>query len=124
MVSRSDDAGFRSEESRRRYLAVYERVRSLSPKPDVVHDLPTQFGVVRAYQHGPDGGIPMVLLHCFWGTSAMWADHLAALVGDFTVYTIDMLGGLGPRDVHLVGHSYAGGPRCRPRHGPPVGWPR
>lgn len=76
----------------------------------------------------------MVLLHCFWGTSAMWADHVAALVGDFTVYTVDLLGqpgasvqsksmvtanhcvrsinemlrGLSLHNVHLVGHSYGG----------------
>jgi pimeloyl-ACP methyl ester carboxylesterase len=115
-------------------LVAYDRVRELSPKPDVIHDLPTDFGVVRAYQHGPDGGMPVVLLHCFWATSAMWADHMAALVGDFTVFTIDMLGqpgasvqsksmltanhcarcidqvlnGLGLDEVHLVGHSYGG----------------
>jgi pimeloyl-ACP methyl ester carboxylesterase len=70
----------------------------------------------------------------FWGTSAMWADHVVGLVGDFTVFTVDQLGqpgasvqsksmvtvnhcvrclnevlrGLGLRDVHLVGHSYGG----------------
>lgn len=94
----------------------------------------THYGVVRAYQHGPDGGVPLVLLNCFWATSAMWAEHVRALAGDFTIYTVDMLGqpgasvqtkpmktpddcarcldelleGLGLRRVHLVGHSYGG----------------
>jgi pimeloyl-ACP methyl ester carboxylesterase len=121
-------------ESRQRYLAVYDRVRALSPKPDAVHDVPTEFGVVRVYQHGPAGGIPVVLLHCFWATSAMWAEHVPALTSDFTVYTVDLLGqpgasvqsksmasaqhcawclnevldGLGLTRVHLVGHSYGG----------------
>lgn len=130
----SDKSGFRSAEARQRYLAVYDRVRALSPKPDVVHDVPTDFGVVRVYQHGSDGGLPMVLLHCFWATSAMWAEHLPALTSDFTVYTVDLLGqpgasvqskamtsalhcarclnqvlgGLGLTGVHLVGHSYGG----------------
>jgi hypothetical protein len=63
----SDKSGFRNAESRQRYLAVYERVRSLSPAPDVVHDVQTEFGVVRVYLHGPDGGVPLVLLHCFLG---------------------------------------------------------
>jgi pimeloyl-ACP methyl ester carboxylesterase len=132
-VSRSAD-GFKGADSRQRYLTVYDRIRSLGPSPDVIHDVPTDYGVVRAYQHGPDGGVPVVLLPCFWGTSAMWSDHVVALVGDFTVFTVDLLGqpgasvqsksmvtvkhcagcinavlrGLGLRDVHLVGHSYGG----------------
>lgn len=88
----SEKSGFRSAESRQHYLAVYDRVRALSPNPEAVHDVPTEFGVVRVYQHGPDGGIPVVLLHCFWATSAMWAEHVPALTGDFTVYTVDLLG--------------------------------
>lgn len=130
----SEKSGFRSVESRQRYLAVYDRVRGLSPKPDAVHDVPTEFGVVRVYQHGSDGGIPVVLLHCFWATSAMWAEHVPALTSDFTVYTVDLLGqpgasvqsrsmksaqdcaccldqvlgGLSLAGVHLVGHSYGG----------------
>ncbi|WP_123025336.1 alpha/beta fold hydrolase [Mycolicibacterium stellerae] len=130
----SDKSGFRGTEARRRYLAVYDRVRSLSPAPDAVHDVATEFGLVRGYQHGPDGGVPLVLLHCFWATSAMWAEHIPALAGEFTVYTVDMLGqpgasvqtkamvtaddcarymnevldGLALDGVHLVGHSYGG----------------
>ncbi len=92
MGAMSDKSGFRSAESRDRYLAVYDRVRSLSPVPDATHDVATAFGIVRVYQHGPDGGIPVVLLHCFWATSAMWAEHIPALVGEFTVYTVDLLG--------------------------------
>lgn len=134
MGAMSDKSGFRSAESRDRYLAVYDRVRSLSPVPDAIHDVATAFGVVRVYQHGPDGGIPVVLLHCFWATSAMWAEHIPALVGEFTVYTVDLLGQPGAsvqtksmttadqcarcideildgpalNGVHLVGHSYGG----------------
>lgn len=130
----SDKSGFRSAESRQRYLAVYDRVRALSPRPDAVHDVPTEFGVVRVYRHGSSDGVPVVLLHCFWATSAMWAEYVSALSGDFTVYTVDLLGqpgasvqsrsmksgqdcaccldqilgGLGLSGVHLVGHSYGG----------------
>jgi pimeloyl-ACP methyl ester carboxylesterase len=133
-IAMSDKSGFRSADARGRYLEVYDRVRSLSPQPDAVHDVQTEFGVVRVYQHGPDGGVPLVLLHCFWATSAMWAEHVPALVDDFTVYTVDLLGqpgasvqsksmtsadqcarclnqvldGLGLVGAHLVGHSYGG----------------
>lgn len=129
-----DKSGFRDSEARRRYLAVYDRVRVRTPPPTATHDVVTDFGVVRVYQHGPAGGVPLVALHCFWATSAMWAEHIPALTGDFTVYTVDMLGQPGASvqtktmwraadcarsinsvldelsldQVHLVGHSYGG----------------
>lgn len=128
------DGGFRSADARRCYLAAYDELRALSPRPDVVHDVPTKFGIVRVHQHGPDGGVPVVLIHGFFLTSAMWWHQVAGLTGDFTVYAMDMLGQpgasiqskamltpadsarsidavsaeLGLRDVHLVGHSYGG----------------
>lgn len=134
VAAASEKSGFRSVESRQRNLAVYDRVRALSPKPGAVHDVPTESCAVRVYQHGSDGGIPVVLLHCFWATSAMWAEHVPALTNEFTAYTLDLLGqpgasvqsksmtsaqhcarclnevlaGLGLTGVHIAGHSYGG----------------
>lgn len=128
------DGGFKSSDARRRYLATYDELRALTPPPDVVLDVPTEFGIVRVYQHGPSGGVPVVLVHGFYLTSAMWCEQIKGLTGDFTVYTMDMLGqpgasirskpaltaagcartidavlaGIGLRDVHLVGHSNGG----------------
>lgn len=128
------EAGFRSADARRHYLATYDDVRALSPRSDVTHDVPTEFGSFRVYQHGPDHGVPVVLIHGFFLTSAMWWAQVAGLTSDFTVYAVDMLGqpgagvqsksmrtpadsarsidavlaGLGLRGVHLVGHSYGG----------------
>jgi pimeloyl-ACP methyl ester carboxylesterase len=128
------DSGFRSALARHTYMAAYDEVRALSPQPDVVHDVATRFGTVRVYQHGPDGGVPVVLIHGFFHTSAMWWAQVSSLKRDFTVYAMDMLGqpgastqsrsmltpadcarsidavlqGLGLHDVHLVGHSYGG----------------
>ncbi|VEG41377.1 alpha/beta hydrolase [Mycolicibacterium flavescens] len=128
------DAGFRNADARRRYLAVYDDARALSPRPEGVHDVWTPFGTVRVYQHGSRGRVPVVLIHGFYLTSAMWWEQVAPLADDFSVYTIDMLGqpgasvqsktmltpadcalaidavlqGLGLHDVHLVGHSYGG----------------
>ena len=125
---------FKSADARGRYLTQYEELRALSPQPDVVHDVPTEFGTVRVYQHGPDRGVSVVLIHGFFLTSAMWWEQVADLAGDFTVYAVDALGQPGestqlkalftPADsaryidavlealelqgVHLVGHSYGG----------------
>jgi pimeloyl-ACP methyl ester carboxylesterase len=130
----STDGGFKSAEARRRYLGTYDELRGLSPGPDVVHDVSTTFGTVRIYQYGPDRGVPVVLIHGFFLSSAMWWAQVGDLASDFTVYALDMLGqpgashqsramitpehsarcidavleGLGLRDVHLVGHSYGG----------------
>jgi pimeloyl-ACP methyl ester carboxylesterase len=99
-----------------------------------VHDVATEVGTVRVYQHGPDRGVPVVLIHGFFMTSGMWWAQVGDLARDFTIYTIDMLGqpgaslqtakmstpaeaahhidavlyGLGLRNVHLVGYSYGG----------------
>lgn len=42
-----------------------------------MHDVPTKFDTVRVYQHGPDGGVPVVLIHGFFLTSAMWWEQVA-----------------------------------------------
>lgn len=130
----SADAGFRSTPARLRYLELYDELRTFSPPADAMHDVVTKFGAVRVFQHGPAGGEPIVLLHGYFLTSAMWAHQVADLTSDFTVYAIDMpgqpgasmqsksmrtsadcarciddvLGGLGLQDVHLLGHSYGG----------------
>ena len=125
---------FKSADARDRYLTQYEALRALSPQPAVVQDVPTEYGTVRVYQHGPDRGVSVVLIHGFFLTSAMWWEQVADLAGDVTVYVVDALGqpggsvqskpmftpadsahcvdaaleGLALHGVHLVGHSYGG----------------
>jgi pimeloyl-ACP methyl ester carboxylesterase len=126
--------GFKSAESRQQYLAEYEDLRAWSPPADAVHDVATRYGVARVYQHGPTGGVPVLLIHGFFLSSAMWAYQVPGLTGEFTVYALDMVGqpgaslqsrsmpspadcahcidevlrGLRLQSVHLVGHSYGG----------------
>lgn len=133
MFGRSD-SGFKSAYDRRRYLAAYEELLAVGPPAHAIHDVSTKFGTVCVYQHGPVNGIPVVLLHGFFLTSAMWANQVAGLTSDFTLYAVDMpgqpgasvqtramltpadcarcvddvLAGLGLEGVHLVGHSYGG----------------
>ena len=128
------DGGFKNAGARQQYLTAYAELRALSPRPDVEHDIDTEFGTVRVYQHGRSGGEPVVLVHGFFLTSAMWWEQVAGLTDEFTVYALDMLGQPGastqtktlftPGDaarclaailekldltgVHLVGHSYGG----------------
>ncbi len=71
---------------------VRHESRALSPRPDTVDEVATEFGTVRVYQHGPDGGLPVVLIHGFYLTWAMWREQVGCLTGDFTAYAMDMLG--------------------------------
>lgn len=128
------DGGFKNPGRRQRYDVVYDEARALSPLPDAELDVPTDFGDVRVYRHGPAGGTSVVLIHGFFLTSAMWWEQVAGLADEFTVYTLDMLGQPGRSsqsaalrtpgdcasvidavlqrlkldDAHLVGHSYGG----------------
>jgi hypothetical protein len=86
------DSGFRSAHARLRYLDLYEELRALSPPVDVIRDVPAKFGAVRVCQHGSAGGVQIVLLHGDVLTSAMWANQVAGLTCDFTVYAIDIPG--------------------------------
>ncbi len=134
MLLGRSNSGFKSANARRRYFAAYEELLALGQPEDTVHDVPTKFGSVRVYQYGPTSGVPVVLLHGFFLTSAMWVNQLAGLTRDFTVYLVDMPGqpggsvqlrpmftpadcarcvddvlvGLGLEGVHLIGHSYGG----------------
>lgn len=44
------------------------------------------------YRHGPDSGVPLVLLHGRSATSAMWEPNVSALAAAHPVYTLDTLG--------------------------------
>lgn len=121
---------------RERYLALYQRVAGFGPAPVESLDVPTGFGTVRAYRHGPvQGSAPIVLLPGGWATAASWAPNIAELAARHPVYSIDVLGQPGyslqtfpvrsaadcacwlgevlttlapDRPVHLVGASYGG----------------
>jgi len=117
-----------------RYFATYRAAMAAMPPPVSTEDVPTAFGAVRTYRHGPATGSPIVLLPAFWATAAMWSPNIADLAEDHPVYTLDTLGqpgasvqtapirtaadcaawlddvvtALGLHDVHLVGCSYGG----------------
>ncbi|TVT48079.1 alpha/beta hydrolase [Amycolatopsis rhizosphaerae] len=83
--------GFRSPRHRAWYDAVYGEALRTLPEPAAVHDVPTAFGVVRAYRFG-DTGAPVVLLPGRAGTSVMFRPQVAALAARYRVHTLDPLG--------------------------------
>ncbi|GAB0108487.1 alpha/beta hydrolase [Nocardia sp. JMUB6875] len=125
---------FGSAEGYGRYRDAYAEAMRLSPKPVETRDVATRFGIARVYRHGPDEGVPIVLVHPFFATATSWAANIAGLAEHHPVYTLDALGQPGlsvqtapirtPEDnaaclgevlgelglgrVHLVGWSYGG----------------
>lgn len=125
---------FPDPQARDRYLATYEAALAASPTPVETCDVETRFGATRVYRHGPENGSPIVLLHAFWATAAMWAPNVTALAAHHPVYCLDVIGQPGasvqtapvrtPQDcatwlqdvliardmrgVHLAGCSYGG----------------
>lgn len=125
---------FPNAQAEARYLSAYEAACAASPSPVETCDVETRFGATRVYRHGPENGAPVVLVHAFWATAAMWAPNIAKLAVDHPVYCLDVIGQPGasvqtaplrtPEDcavwlddvlaardlsgVHLVGCSYGG----------------
>jgi len=132
IASRQRIGHFVSRDAFTRYLNAY---RAAAPAFDAQLDVPTSLGTVRVYRHdGPAGPTPVVLLPGRSSGSPMWRTNLASLVGQRTVYSLDLLGdaglsvqsgpiadagdqarwldeviaGLGPARVHLLGVSMGG----------------
>jgi pimeloyl-ACP methyl ester carboxylesterase len=119
--------------ARAKFMAAYERVFALWPRPCEEFDVETATATTRvhAYRPRPDGD-PVVLLSAF--NAAGFYPHVAALAEEGPVYGIDMPGDANPsvaraamtppaacaawleelltklsdRPAHLVGFSYGG----------------
>ncbi|WP_326549298.1 alpha/beta fold hydrolase [Micromonospora sp. NBC_01813] len=128
-------SAFTSDRARARFLTAYTRTFTrLWPADHAVHDVPTSYGVTRAYRTGQPDGVPMVLLPGAGGNSLMWHHHVTRLSQDRPVIAVDPCGepgastqnrafgggadlshwlgetlaGLGVPRAHLVGCSYGG----------------
>lgn len=125
---------FRTREGREAYQAAYAEAMAALPVPSRVHDVPTSFGTVRAYEWSGAGGVPVVLLPGRSSGVPMWQANLAGFAAGRTVYALDPLGdaglststvplrdmadqarwveetlaGLGITRAHVVGHSFGG----------------
>lgn len=124
---------FLSDDAHQRYRVVYDR--SFDGWPDRETRLvPTQFGHTAVQLVGPEGGVPLLLLHGMSMTSASWHPQVAAWATDHRVIAVDsiidaglsvqsapvrgaadlaewvaqVITGLGHDRAHLVGLSYGG----------------
>lgn len=83
---------FREAAGYERYESAYVEGFGLLPAVRQSLDIPTAFGVVRAYRFGEGDGTPLVLLPGRQASTPMWAANLPSLIGVRPVITLDLLG--------------------------------
>jgi len=83
---------FRTPESGKQYLELYEIVLAQWNVPTESLDITTRFGSTHINASGASENYPLVLLPGFGANSTMWFPNIAALSGQFRVYAVDTNG--------------------------------
>ena len=83
---------FKTPESEKQFLDVYEAVLGLWPVPHEPLDVPTRFGTTHINASGPENAPAMVLLPGFSANSTQWFPNIAALSSRFRAYALDTIG--------------------------------
>ncbi len=76
------------------FIAAYNAAMAELPRPSLVLDVPTGFGVVRVHRFdgGAPGRVPLVLLPGRASASPRWKTNLPSLLRHAPVYLLDLLG--------------------------------
>ena len=88
----SRPSAFKTREGEASYLAAYDAALKLWPVPCDERDIPTRFGTTHVLVSGPKDAPPLVLLHGYMATSAMWSVNIADFSRDYRVYAVDVMG--------------------------------
>ncbi len=83
---------FKTREGEAAFLAAYEDAMRLWTVSYEGISIPTPFGTTHVVICGPRDAPPLVLLHGYMATSAMWATNITDFSKDFRVYAIDVMG--------------------------------
>jgi pimeloyl-ACP methyl ester carboxylesterase len=83
---------FKTAEGEAAYLAAYRAAMASWPVPYEEMDLPGRFGTTHVVGCGPKDAPPLVLLHGYMATLAMWTPNVADLSRDRRVYAVDVMG--------------------------------
>src|SRR4051812_21879036 len=85
-------SGFTSDRARRRFLRAYADMRQRRLRAGLTEmDVPTSYGVTRAYRTGGEG-VPFVLLPGAGGNSLSWYAYVPGLRASRPVILIDPIG--------------------------------
>ncbi|HEX2458332.1 MAG TPA: alpha/beta fold hydrolase [Vicinamibacterales bacterium] len=91
-MAMSHTSVFKTPEGEAAFLAAYHAVMKLWPVPYEEMEVPSRFGMTHIIVSGPKDASPLVLLHGYMATSAMWAPNIADFSKDYRVYAIDVMG--------------------------------
>ena len=83
---------FKTPEGEAAYLEAYDAAMKLWPVPYEEIQLTSRFGLTHVVVSGPQDAPPLVLLHGFFGTLAMWSPNMADFSRCYRVYAIDIMG--------------------------------
>jgi pimeloyl-ACP methyl ester carboxylesterase len=74
------------------FMASYDATLEQWPVPYVAMRVPTRFGATHMIGCGPEDGEPLVLLHAFSTSSAVWIRNIAALSQMYRTFLVDING--------------------------------
>ncbi len=84
--------GFKTPDGEAAFVAAYDASLKEWTVPYEERDIPTRFGKTHVIVSGGTEAPPLVLLHGYMGTSAMWTPNIADFTKDYRVYAIDVMG--------------------------------
>jgi len=88
----SHASAFKTPEGEAAFLAAYDAAMKSWPVPYEEVEIPGRFGTTHVLVSGPKAASPLVLLHGYWATSAMWSANIGDFSKDHRVYAIDVMG--------------------------------
>ena len=88
----SQSSPFKTPDGEKVFLAAYDAAMKLWPVPYEEVEIPSRFGTTHVLVCGQKGAPPLVLLHGYWATSAMWSANIGDFSKDYRVYAIDVMG--------------------------------
>jgi Protein of unknown function (DUF998)/alpha/beta hydrolase fold len=85
-------SAFKTAEGEAKFLAAYDNAMKLWPVPYEQIDVRNRFGTTHVVICGPKTAPPLVLLHGYMATLAMWSPNIAAFSKEYRVYAVDVMG--------------------------------
>jgi pimeloyl-ACP methyl ester carboxylesterase len=91
-MAMSHASAFKTPEGEAAFLAAYHAAMKLWPVAYEEMEVPGRFGMTHIIVSGPKDAPPLVLLHGYMATSAMWSPNIADFSKDYRVYAVDVMG--------------------------------
>ncbi len=95
LIFGDDGAPYLDPPARARMMTIYKEEMQRWPAPYESRFLQTRHGPVHLIVCGPETGEPLLLLHGLAGGAWWWAPNVEALLPDYRVYAVDLIGGAG-----------------------------